>query len=144
MDEKNTAYAIWVGLSWSGLPMMFLNDNYYSVRSYDGEWWNWGQFIWAVLGIPFWTWLMWTLVWYEFFMPVPAAKLILDGYGTNRAYLIDPSARKRLESRAVYSEGNGYIDILMLFIFFSFFYQLIQYFYLFAYSEMGFNQVVIG
>ena len=42
MEGKYELYATWMGLAWSGVPLMFLNDNYYAVASYDGSNPNWG------------------------------------------------------------------------------------------------------
>ena len=42
MENKYELYATWMGLAWGGVPLMFLNDNYYAVASYDGSNPNWG------------------------------------------------------------------------------------------------------
>ena len=103
MEGKYELYATWMGLAWSGVPLMFLNDNYYAVASFDGSSPNWGQVIWALPGAPAWCFVIWILLWEDLYHPVPAAKATLDGYGSNRIYMVDPAARKRLESRSDYN-----------------------------------------
>lgn len=80
MDGKSTWYATMLGLSWSGIPMMLLNDNGFAVTTYDGTWPNMGLFIWALLGGAGWPWLIYMMMWHDLFNPVPAAAYTLKGY----------------------------------------------------------------
>ena len=64
-------------------------------------------------------------MWYNFYMPVPAAEKTLEGYEGKRIYQIDPAARKRLESRAHISEESWTVYVFMFFEFFGTIYQVI-------------------
>ena len=99
MTLRYVAYGAWMTSAWSGVPMIFLNDNSVAVTNEAGTMPNWGLLTWGLLGSG-WPFVFFVVLWYEMFFPNTMAILTLEGYGQNRVSKIDPDAKKRLMQRA--------------------------------------------
>ena len=131
-------------LAWSGVPMIFLNDNSVAVTNEAGTMPNWGLFIWGLFGSG-WPFVILVAFWYQIFLPNPMAIYTLEGYGENRVSKIDPDAKKRLAQRA-----TGFITNDLGFIFFGlsamfgFIYVFMQWALMISSSNMGYDTVIVG
>jgi len=72
MTLRYVAYGAWMTSAWSGVPMIFLNDNMYSVTNLAGTGPNLGLGLWGFFGswIPY---CVFFLLWYTIFLPNPMA-----------------------------------------------------------------------
>jgi len=95
MTLRYVAYGAWMTSAWSGVPMIFLNDNSVAVTNEAGTMPNWGLFTWGLLGSG-WPFIILFALWWQAILPNPMAIYTLEGYGENRVSKIDPDAKKRL------------------------------------------------
>ena len=72
------AYTSWVTLSWSGVGVMYWNDNPPAITPYDGGV-HWPQVIFTFFGGTVAPFFIFMIIWLANFYPEPAASLTLTG-----------------------------------------------------------------
>jgi len=80
MTLKYVAYGAWMTSVWSGVPMIFLNDNSVAVVNEAGTMPNWGLFIWGLLGLGSgWPFIIFSALFSLAILPNPLAINTLKG-----------------------------------------------------------------
>ena len=80
MQYRYYAYGAWMFSAWSGVGMIFMNDNSVSVLSESGVNPKFGLTVWGFF-LSGWPFVIFVVMWYGNLFPNYLAKLTLDGYG---------------------------------------------------------------